>query len=152
MSPQILAVSGSLRTASFNSGLLRAAGEYAGRATFLFADIGALPHYRADLDGDPKPEPVAQLISQVQAADGLLIATPEYNYSIPGVLKNAIDWVSRPAYRSPLAKKTDRNPGSGDQPGRDRARSITSAANSRRHRDPGLSPPRFPGRECSREV
>ena len=75
------------------------------RATVTLADIGSLPHYSGDLDVEPKPASVSKLIEQVQAADAIVIATPEYNYSIPGVLKNAIDWLSRPAFRSPLANK-----------------------------------------------
>ncbi len=102
----ILAMSGSLRTGSFNHALLRAAAETTGqRARVTFANIGALPHYRAEMDGDEKPAPVVVLRTQIQQADALLIATPEYNYSVPGVLKNAIDWASRPAYRSPLVHK-----------------------------------------------
>jgi chromate reductase len=106
MTRSILAISGSLRERSYNSALLRAAAEQAGdAAVFDFADIGALPHYRAELDRDDKPATVMRFLDQIRAADGLLIATPEYNYSIPGVLKNAIDWASRPAYKSPLAHK-----------------------------------------------
>ena len=59
------------------------------------ADISAIPLYNGDDDGDSKPEAVERLARQVQNADALLFATPEYNYSIPGVLKNAIDWLSR---------------------------------------------------------
>lgn len=61
------------------------------------ADIGALPHYNADLADDPA---VSRWVADLQAADGLVFITPEYNYSIPGVLKNAIDWASRPAFES----------------------------------------------------
>lgn len=61
------------------------------------ADIANLPHYNADIDGGA---PVARLIAQLAAADGVLFVTPEYNYSVSGVLKNAIDWASRPAYQS----------------------------------------------------
>ena len=106
MKKSILGISGSLRASSYNSALLRAAGACIGEdADFVFAEIGDLPHYNADLDGDEKPAAVSRLFEQVRAASALLIVTPEYNYSIPGVLKNAIDWVSRPAYRSPLAHK-----------------------------------------------
>jgi len=68
-------------------------------------DLGAVPPYNADLDGDQPPEPVVALKDAISRADALLFACPEYNYSIPGVLKNAIDWASRPAFRSPLAGK-----------------------------------------------
>jgi chromate reductase len=66
-------------------------------ATFRFAEIGHLPHYNADLG---IPEDVGEFIEAVKDADGVLIVTPEYNYSVPGFLKNAIDWASRPAYQS----------------------------------------------------
>lgn len=106
MKTKILGISGSLRRASFNTALLRAAARcMGGAADFELADLRTLPHYDADIDGEEKPAGVAKLIGQVRSASALLIATPEYNYSVPGVLKNAIDWVSRPAYRSPLAHK-----------------------------------------------
>jgi chromate reductase len=106
MTTQILALSGSLRVNSYNTALLRAAERAAADAAhFEYANIGSLPHYQSELDGDDKPSAVRTLIDQIQAADGLLIASPEYNYSVPGVLKNAIDWASRPAYRSALAHK-----------------------------------------------
>lgn len=103
---KILGISGSLRSASFNTTLLRATINAIGEAAQVeIADIGSLPHYNGELDADVRPDSVSRLIGQVQDADALLVVTPEYNYSIPGVLKNAIDWVSRPAYRSPLAHK-----------------------------------------------
>ncbi len=103
---RILGISGSLRSSSLNSALLRAAFAHIGSiAAVDIADIGSLPHYSGLLDGEDKPASVVRLIEQVQRASALLIVTPEYNYSVPGVLKNAIDWVSRPAYRSPLAHK-----------------------------------------------
>ena len=61
-----------------------------------------LPHYDAENDGDATPDEVAELRERVAALDGLFIVTPEFNHSVPGVLKNTIDWLSRPAYRSPL--------------------------------------------------
>lgn len=106
---KVVAVSGSLRQDSFNSALLSAAREYffaAGESPeveWIDADIAAIPLYNQDLDGDTKPDAVALLLDQIAGADALVIATPEYNYGIPGPLKNAIDWVSRPAYRSVLA-------------------------------------------------
>jgi chromate reductase len=62
-----------------------------------FADIGQLPHFNSDIQGDPS---VLHLIQQVSSADGVVIVTPEYNYSVPGPLKNALDWASRPAMQS----------------------------------------------------
>lgn len=102
----ILGLCGSLRAASFNARLLGEAGRCleATGAGFQVASIGDVPHYNGDLDGDgdDKPAPVVALLDAVGAADALLIVSPEYNYGIPGVLKNAIDWVSRPAYQSVL--------------------------------------------------
>ena len=104
---KILGICGSLRDGSFNRMLLRQAlslVEQEAWATDTF-DLSAIPLYNADLDGPEKPEAVTRLISGIKAADGLLIATPEYNYSIPGLLKNALDWASRPAYQSVLKNK-----------------------------------------------
>lgn len=105
--PTICAIAGSLRQASFNRALLRAAVELApaGMELVVFDRLRDLPHYDGDLEAAGVPEPVAALRAAIGGADGLLIATPEYNYSIPGVLKNAIDWASRPASASVLAKK-----------------------------------------------
>jgi chromate reductase len=102
----IVGISGSLRAASLNTALLRAAASFAPEGvTFVPVGIGALPHFNEDLGGlDDIPE-VAAFRAAVAAADAVLIATPEYNYSIPGALKNAIDWASRPANRSPLVGK-----------------------------------------------
>jgi chromate reductase len=68
-------------------------------------DIGEVPLYNQDLDGDNPPAPVKAFKDAIAAADGLVIVTPEYNYGIPGVLKNAIDWASRPAFNSVLKGK-----------------------------------------------
>ncbi|MFO7169943.1 MAG: NAD(P)H-dependent oxidoreductase, partial [Chloroflexota bacterium] len=93
----VLGISGSLRRASWNSGLLRAAAELLPEGmTLEIFDLAPIPMYNQDLERDP-PAAVVELRTRVAAADGLLIATPEYNYSIPGVLKNAIDWLSRPS-------------------------------------------------------
>jgi chromate reductase len=100
---KIVGLSGSLREGSFNTALLKAAGDLFGdRASLERFDIGRLPHFNQDTD---EPDAAAELKATISAADGLLIATPEYNYSIPGVLKNALDWASRPAYKSCLAQK-----------------------------------------------
>lgn len=92
----ILGIAGSLRRASFNRGVVRAAMQLTPPGvTIRSLDIGDLPLYDADLEADP-PSVVRALRETVRAADAVLIATPEYNYSVPGVLKNALDWGSRP--------------------------------------------------------
>jgi chromate reductase len=95
---RILGISGSLRRDSHNTRLLRAAAHLLppGAELELFDGLGAVPPYCEDADTEPAPEAVAHLRDRIAAADALLIATPEYNASIPGVLKNAIDWASRP--------------------------------------------------------
>jgi NAD(P)H-dependent FMN reductase len=95
----ILGLSGSLRRASFNAGLLRAAAEVAPEGVSIRrGSIGGVPLYNADDEAaDGIPAAVQALKSQLLAADGLLLVTPEYNNGIPGVFKNAIDWMSRPA-------------------------------------------------------
>lgn len=92
----ILGISGSLRQASFNTAALRAAQELApGGVSIDIATLGDIPLYDDDLKATGLPGPVTELAGKIAAADAVLIATPEYNYSISGVLKNAIDWVSR---------------------------------------------------------
>jgi chromate reductase, NAD(P)H dehydrogenase (quinone) len=95
---RILGLSGSLRRDSHNTSLLRAAAKALppGVELGLFDGLAELPHYDADLDVDPPPVSVERLREAIAAADGVLIATPEYNGSIPGALKNALDWASRP--------------------------------------------------------
>ena len=94
----LLFMIGSLRAASASMAAARAIVDRLGpEVTCRFADIGALPHYNADLADVPA---VADLTRQLHEADGVIFVTPEYNYSIPGVLKNAIDWASRPAFES----------------------------------------------------
>lgn len=94
----IVGISGSLRRGSFNSGLLMAAGEVLPENTSLRVEsIADIPLYNGDVESSSGiPAPVASLKDAIAAADALLISTPEYNHSIPGVLKNAIDWLSRP--------------------------------------------------------
>src|ERR1700754_971912 len=95
--PRILGLSGSLRRGSFNASLLRAAVEVAPNSVTL--DVGTIrgvPLYDADVEAQGIPPAVATLKDQVASADGLLFVTPEYNNSVPGVFKNAIDWLSRP--------------------------------------------------------
>ena len=107
---RILAVSGSLRAGSHNTALLRAAIEAApeGVEVELFdpAGIAELPLYDQDLDTAGAPEAVARLREAWGSADAILFATPEYNGSVPGGLKNAIDWASRPKFDSALTNKT----------------------------------------------
>jgi len=95
---RVLAISGSLRAASNNTALLRVAAEEApaGIEVDLWNDLRDVPPYDADDDLDPGPAAVEALRDAVRDADAVLIATPEYNGSIPGALKNAVDWVSRP--------------------------------------------------------
>jgi chromate reductase, NAD(P)H dehydrogenase (quinone) len=103
---RILAVSGSLRESSFNTSLLRAALEAApdGVELELWDGIGELPFYSDDLEHDA-PESVRRLREEWAAADAILFATPEYNGSVPGALKNAIDWGSRPRLEAVLRNK-----------------------------------------------
>jgi chromate reductase, NAD(P)H dehydrogenase (quinone) len=104
----ILAISGSLRAGSFNTALVRNAQKHApaGLNITLYEGLNDLPLYNGDLDTDENlPESVARLRLAIADADGLLIATPEYNYSIPGGLKNLLDWASRPAASSVLRHK-----------------------------------------------
>src|ERR1051326_7332731 len=95
---RVLAFAGSLRRNSYNRGLIRAALQVApeGMAIETF-DLAPIPLYNSDVEEKGLPPPVAEFKEKIRAADALLIATPEYNYSVPGLLKNAIDWASRPA-------------------------------------------------------
>jgi len=103
---RIVAFAGSLRRRSFNRALIAAAGEVAPLGLSIESvEIGGLPFYDADLEAEGEPPAVAEFKSAVAAADGVLIATPEYNDGIPGVLTNALDWGSRLPARSPLAGK-----------------------------------------------
>ena len=103
----ILGLAGSLRRASYNRALLRAAQDLApaGVVITIYEELGAIPPYNADVEEEGDPVPVRTLKDRMRAADALLIATPEYNYGLPGVLKNAIDWASRPPATSPLRFK-----------------------------------------------
>jgi chromate reductase len=93
---RILGIAGSLRKQSFNRAALRAAvGLVPAGASLEIAEIDGLPGFNQDDEGNP-PAKVVELKKQIRAADAILLVTPEYNYSIPGVLKNAIDWASRP--------------------------------------------------------
>lgn len=104
---KLLGLPGSLRRASHNRALLVAAGELLPPGvTLAIEDLRALPFYDGDLDDDAhRPASVTALKQRITLADAVLVATPEYNYGIPGVLKNAIDWASRPGYHSPFRDK-----------------------------------------------
>jgi chromate reductase len=94
---KVLAMVGSLRQGSYNRMLLQAALELKPEDMDIeSADIGEIPLYNEDVREKGLPPPVQKLREQIRAADALLFVTPEYNYTIPGVLKNAIDWASRP--------------------------------------------------------
>ncbi len=104
---RVLGISGSLRQGSFNTALLRAAAERlpAGVELVEFDGLRKVPPYDEDLDAAGGSDAAAALRQAVRDADAVLVATPEYNSSIPGQLKNAFDWVSRPAGRSALNGK-----------------------------------------------
>ena len=103
---RLLAISGSLRAGSYNTALARAAADVApeGVEVEIFDGLGELPLFDADLDGDAHPA-VRHLRESIGDADAVLFVTPEYNGSIPGQLKNALDWVSRPLGDNPARGK-----------------------------------------------
>jgi chromate reductase len=106
MPDRIVAIAGSLRRGSFNRALIRAASELAPEEmTIDPIEIGELPFYDADVEAEGDPPAVERFKASIRDADGLLIATPEYNDGIPGVLTTAIDWGSRLPGRAPLAGK-----------------------------------------------
>ena len=104
---RVLGISGSLRRDSHNTNLLRAAAEAAGPdVEFLLYDgLKEIPPYDEDDDVHPRPASVSRLGLAIDAADAILFSTPEYNSSIPGQLKNALDWISRPAATNALRNK-----------------------------------------------
>jgi chromate reductase len=104
---RVLGISGSLRRESHNTRLLLLAGRLMppGAELELYEDLKAIPPYDADDDTDPAPGAVADLRAAIDRADAILIATPEYNGSMSGVLKNALDWASRPVGESVLRNK-----------------------------------------------
>jgi chromate reductase len=105
---KVLGISGSLRRDSHNTKLLRAAGEMFeadGIQFEIYDDLKAVPPYDEDDDRDHAPATAAQLRAAVAGADAVFFSTPEYNSSIPGQLKNAVDWLSRPIASNPLRNK-----------------------------------------------
>jgi chromate reductase len=104
--PVLLGLSGSLRAGSYSNAVLATLREkFAGRADLQPYDLAPIPLYNQDFEGDKRPLVVKKLLADIAAADGLVFCAPEFNHSIPGVLKNAIDWASRPAFQSVLAYK-----------------------------------------------
>jgi chromate reductase, NAD(P)H dehydrogenase (quinone) len=104
--PRILGIVGSLRRESYSGAVLRGLQDsVSDRARIDVFPLASIPLYNADLDGEHKPEPVVALKNAIRDCDGLLVVSPEYNYGVPGVLKNALDWASRPGYQSVLKGK-----------------------------------------------
>jgi chromate reductase, NAD(P)H dehydrogenase (quinone) len=99
----LLGIAGSLRKASKSRALLEAMQELLPEGVALESfPLDEVPMYNADLEGEARPPGVCALRAALERSKGLVLVAPEYNHSIPGVLKNALDWASRPAYRSPL--------------------------------------------------
>ena len=122
MSLRVLAISGSLREKSYNTALLREAVRLAPAGMAIeIASIREIPLYDADVEARGMPAAVTALSAKVKDADALLIATPEYNFSFPGVLKNVIDWLSRPPLDAVLVRKPVAIMGAGGRLGSARA-------------------------------
>jgi chromate reductase, NAD(P)H dehydrogenase (quinone) len=103
---RLLGLSGSIRQGSVNTAILRSLGERLGDAAELSVfPLNDVPMYNGDLESPALPEAVQALKDAISACDGMILCTPEFNHGIPGVLKNAIDWASRPAMASPLRGK-----------------------------------------------
>lgn len=103
---RVLGIAGSLRRASYNRALLRAAAELAPPGMEVVThELDGIPLFNEDVEAEGVPPAVQALRDAIAGADALLFATPEYNHGMPGVLKNAVDWASRPPGRSPLAGK-----------------------------------------------
>jgi chromate reductase, NAD(P)H dehydrogenase (quinone) len=103
---QVLGLAGSLRRGSFNRALIHAAAELAPfQMEIVSFDLESIPMFNADVEKIGDPEPVVRLKRAIANADGLLISTPEYQRGVPGVLKNALDWASRPPGKSALRHK-----------------------------------------------
>src|SRR5215469_5004839 len=103
---RLIGMSGSLRSGSYSNAVLATLREkFAGRADLDVYDLAPIPLYNQDFEGEKRPPPVQRMLADIAAADGLVLCAPEFNHSIPGVLKNAIDWASRPSFQSVLAYK-----------------------------------------------
>jgi len=103
---RLIGMSGSLRSGSYSNAVLETLRDkFSGRADIAIWDLGTIPLYNQDFEGEKRPAPVKELLSAISESDGLLLCAPEFNHSIPGVLKNALDWASRPAFTSVMAYK-----------------------------------------------
>ncbi|MGH6947993.1 MAG: NADPH-dependent FMN reductase [Kiloniellales bacterium] len=103
---RLLGFAGSLRREAFSKAVVRGIAErQKAPVTMTVFDLGEVPLYNQDLDGENQPPPVEAFKAAIAEADGLVIVTPEYNYGIPGVMKNALDWASRPGFDSVLKDK-----------------------------------------------
>ena len=103
---RLIGMSGSLRSGSYSNAVLETLREkFSGRAEIVIWDLGTIPLYNQDFEGEKRPETVKELLSAIAECDGLVLCAPEFNHSIPGVLKNALDWASRPAFTSVMAYK-----------------------------------------------
>jgi chromate reductase, NAD(P)H dehydrogenase (quinone) len=103
---RLLGMSGSLRRDSYSNAVLATLREkFAGLADLAIYDLAPIPLYNQDFEAEKRPAPVKALIAAIADADGLVLCAPEFNHSIPGVLKNALDWASRPAFTSVMAYK-----------------------------------------------
>lgn len=103
---QLIGMSGSLRSGSYSNAVLETLREkFSDRADLRIYDLRPIPLYDQDFEGEKRPEPVKALLKAIADSDGLVLCAPEFNHSIPGVLKNALDWASRPAFTSVMAYK-----------------------------------------------
>ena len=102
----LIGMSGSLRAGSYSNAVLETLREkFAGSADLIIWELAPIPPYNQDFEGEKRPAPVKAMLAAIAAADGLVLCAPEFNHSIPGVLKNALDWASRPAFTSVMAYK-----------------------------------------------
>jgi chromate reductase, NAD(P)H dehydrogenase (quinone) len=103
---RLIGMSGSLRAGSYSNAVLETLREkFAGTADLTIWDLAPIPLYNHDFEGEKRPAPVKAMLAAIAEADGLVVCAPEFNHSIPGVLKNALDWASRPAFTSVMAYK-----------------------------------------------
>jgi chromate reductase len=103
---RLLGLSGSIRRDSTNTAILRTLSERLGsRASLSLFPLDHVPLYNGDLEGELMPQPVRDLKEAIARSDGLVLCSPEYNHGMSGVLKNALDWASRPGFASPLKNK-----------------------------------------------